>query len=290
MRAALSLLLLCAAALPPTACDSGSTSNFDVPADATGDSAGDLPQASPETSFTPVDLVTAREYQALLVEIDHVSGHGPNAAALSQLEQQLDALRAAGHLAKPGGVRFVIDEVLTPVGADHVSTFDELQALAQAHRSLVPAPGEAAIHVLYVDGHYQDDSEQSQILGFAYGGSWLVMLADNIDGGCDSSPLLSLPGLSPARDQVCARAESTVFMHELGHLFGLVDNGAPMVTPHEDADHAHHDANEDCLMYWAIQGSKAIDLIAQRFKDNQQGAVSFDAACLADLDALIAGR
>lgn len=276
-------------ALP--ACDSGSTTPFG--ADTAGvdtSGASDATVTEVPTSFGPADLVTARKYDALLVEIDHVAGHAPNATALAQLEEQLNALGDDGHLAKPRGIRFVIDESLDPVGADHVNTFAELSARAKAHRSVLPRVGEATIHVLYTDGHYQDDGDKSSVLGFAYGGSWLVMLSDNIARGCKDAPLLGLPGLTGLAGQVCARAESTVFLHELGHLFGLVDNGTAMASPHEDPDHGGHDVNADCLMYWAIEGSRAIDVIAERFQQDKTGAVGFDAACLADLDALIAGH
>jgi hypothetical protein len=282
LRHVISLALLLAA----PACDSGSGTSFDP--DTIG--GGDATVTKVPTSFGPVDLVTARKYDALMVEIDHVAGHPPNATALAQLEEQLSALVQAGHLAKPRGIRFVIDESLEPVGADHVSTFDELSARAKSHRSVLPRVGEATIHVLYTDGKYQDDGAQTYVLGFAYGGSWLVMLSDSIERGCDSSPLLGLPGLSGLAGQVCARAESTVFLHELGHLFGLVDNGTPMASAHEDPDHGGHDVNSDCLMYWAIEDSRAVDVIAERFQKGKSGAVAFDAACLADLDALIAGK
>jgi hypothetical protein len=281
LRDAITMALL----LALVACESGSANNQG--ADTTG---GDATVDKVPTAFGPADLVTARKYDALLVEIDHVAGHAPNATALGQLEEQLNALIDAGHLAKPSGIRFVLDESLEPVGADHVSTFDELSARGEAHRSVLPRVGEATIHVLYTDGRYEDDGAQSFVLGFAYGGSWMVMLSDNIERGCDSSPLLSLPALSGLAAQVCARSESTVFMHELGHLFGLVDNGTPMVSGHEDPEHAGHDANEDCLMYWAIQDSRAVDVIAERFRSGKSGAVPFDAACLADLEALIADK
>ncbi|MEZ4267006.1 MAG: hypothetical protein R3F39_11550 [Myxococcota bacterium] len=277
--------LLAALCLAAFACDSGTTT---FGSDTI--SGGDATVTKVPTSFGPVDLVTARKYDALLVEIDYVAGHAPNPAALSQLEEQLNTLRKDGHLAKSGGIRFVLDESLDPVGADHVSTFDELSDRAKAHRSILPRVGEATIHVLYTDGKYQDDGDQTYVLGFAYGGSWLVMLADNIERGCQSSPLLGLPAFSGLAAQACARGESTVFLHELGHLFGLVDNGTPMVKAHEDPDHGGHDSNTECLMYWAIEGSRAFDVIAERFQKGKSGAVPFDAACLADLDALIAGN
>lgn len=47
--------------------------------------------------------------------------------------------------------------------------------------------------------------------------------------------------------------ETTVVLHEMGHLLGLVNVGSEMVEPHEDESYDHHCDNEDCLMYWAIE-------------------------------------
>ena len=74
-------------------------------------------------------------------------------------------------------------------------------------RDAVPA-GSASIHVLYVDGSYEDDSGSSRVLGFAYGGSFMVMFKDSITSGCASSSVLALFPL--IRDRICARVEATV--------------------------------------------------------------------------------
>ncbi|PKN54841.1 MAG: hypothetical protein CVU56_24390 [Deltaproteobacteria bacterium HGW-Deltaproteobacteria-14] len=260
--------------------DGGATGGGDV----SGRDVPDNPDP-PRSSFTAEDHVSGAEFSKLTIEVDFVTQRGPDGTALSELQAALDQLRADGQLAKPGGVEFVLDDVLDPSPADKVWTLGELQALAQGYRDHPLDATAAAIHVLYVDGHYQDDTAQGTVLGFAYGGSWMVMFKDNITDACASSTVISGPVLSGLRDKICSRAEATVLLHELGHLFGLVNNGTPMVVAHEDPDHAKHDADKDCLMYWAIERSTAVDIVAEGFVGGTP-QLGFCATSLADLEAV----
>ena len=73
--------------------------------------------------------------------------------------------------------------------------------------------------------------------------------------------------------------ESTVLMHEFGHLLGLVDNGSPALQDHVDEEHGAHCTNENCLMYYAIQTTG--------FLTNLTGGTipALDGNCLQDLKA-----
>ncbi|MCA9516817.1 MAG: hypothetical protein KC635_17870 [Myxococcales bacterium] len=239
----------------------------------------------PPSDFGAADMVTAAKYGRIQVEIDQMTGKGPASQALTDLEAALDAMIADGHLDKPGGVDFVTDETL-PTSGGVVHTFAELDTVGRAYRNLAVPAGSASIHVLYVDGSYEDDSGSSRVLGFAYGGSFMVMFKDSITSGCASSSVLALFPL--IRDRICARVEATVFLHELGHLFGLVNNGTPMVDDHQDDAHGAHDVDPDCLMYWQIDGTKAVDIVGQRFSGGGEPDLGFCPASLADLDAAIA--
>jgi len=254
----------------------------------TGDAVGlDVPDNPdpPKSNFSAVDHLSGAEYSKLTVEIDFVTGKGPNGTALSDLQEALDRMRGDGQIAKPDGIELALDDALPASSADKVWTFSELDTLGKAYRNLALDDGAASIHVLYVDGHYEDDTNQGSVLGFAYSGSWMVMFKDNITRACESSTVIAGPILSALREKICAHAEASVLLHELGHLFGLVNNGTPMVVDHEDPDHPAHDASSDCLMYWAIERSSAVDLIAERFSGGTP-TLGFCATSLADLEAV----
>jgi hypothetical protein len=232
------------------------------------------------------DIVTAAEKTALVFEVDSVVGRGPDDGVTAKVSAQLDALIGGGYLDKPAGATFTDDEELPALGdPERVWTFAELDALAASHRSLRVAADTAVIHVVYVDGRYEDDGGSSMVLGFAWGGDSIVMLKDNIERACrdDGAVGLLAPGLA---DTVCRTTEYTVLLHEIGHLMGLVNNGAPMQSEHQDTEHGAHDVNEDCLMYWLNDQSSVVDAIAERIgRGEDDDAIPFDDACLADLRA-----
>jgi hypothetical protein len=263
-----------------------------APDDAGGaDDAGgpvDAGATLPQPAIGPYDLVTDAVYTKLVIEIDAITGHGPDPDAIALAVDALEALVDRGSLEKPGGIEVRVDDDDLPASADadHAWTFAEQQALSNAHRDDLAMPGEAFIHMIYLDGKTDRDTGSSQILGYAYGNSFIAMFRDNIDESCASATALQLAAPSIA-EQACDASEATVLLHEIGHLLGLVDNGLAMAAPHEDADHPKHDVNEDCLMYWVAETSDAIDVVAAQVLAGDPIA-TFDAACLADLDAAAA--
>jgi hypothetical protein len=233
--------------------------------------------------YTASELVTSKSYSRLVFEVDAVAGEAPRAEALSALQAQLDGLRRSGHLGKPGGVAIVSDETLA-ASADpaHAWTMDELVALGAAHKSYAPANGEAAVHVLYVDGHSADDGVENEVLGVAYEHELLVIFKKTLDASC----VLHGGDLSPKVAQsLCGLTEGSVLLHEVGHLFGLVNRGLPMVTPHQDTSHGAHDANDACVMYYASEGTTLVTALSDRLRRGQATVSPFDDACLADLAA-----
>lgn len=249
--------------------------------------------ARQEPSLDPVpevdvdDILTAERATKLVFEVDAVLGREPATGVLEQVADDLGALVTTGHLDKPGGVSFLLDEELPPLGdSERVWTFAELDGLADAHRTLRLAADTAVIHLVYVDGRYEGDDDSSSVLGFAWQGDSIVMLKDNIERACRQGAAVQL--LAPAlQETVCRRTERTVLLHEVGHLMGLVNNGAPMVTPHQDEEHGAHDVNEDCIMYWLNERSTVVDAIAEEVGGDE--LPTFDEACLADLKAVVDG-
>jgi hypothetical protein len=212
------------------------------------------------------DFVASGTYTKLTVEVDWVIGEKPAQDALDHLVSVLGAV-----CDKPDGVTVVLDDEI-PAQGGPAWTLAAAGDLADAWRDRYrdPDAGEAVLHFLYVDGHSADDNDSGRILGYAYRGSSLVMFHETIaDAG---SGLLGLG----------ADVEPTVLVHEAGHELGLVDNGAPMQTPHRDEAHGHHDSDDGCVMYWAAETDAIGDLLGGE-------PLGFDDRCLADLAALRGG-
>jgi hypothetical protein len=215
--------------------------------------------------------VRADAARRLVIELDYVDGALPRASVEADLIARLSSL-----LDKPDGIEVVHDDVITSRGADHAWTDAELFELADETFD-DGAPGAISMHVMWVDGHAADDSGSSATLGLAWSNTHIAMYHDTIEANCSPGPLL--------REEVCSAAQLLVWLHEVGHVIGLVDNGLPMVEAHRDPDHGAHDVNEDCIMYWAFEGREGLDVLRDRILGGGE-MQDFDAQCLADVAAL----
>lgn len=207
------------------------------------------------------DFLQDGVFDALVIEVDWIEGRDPSPAALDALSAALDGL-----CRKPGGIQIVTGDAI-PSSGTAAWSLEAVSALEAAHRDLYrdPATGTAVFYAVYVDGHSDRDSGNSKILGIAYHGSSVVLFADTIESVEPGVPLF-------------APIEDTVLIHEAGHLLGLVNNGASMVTDHQDAPHGAHDTSEDCIMHWTIETQTVVDVLLT-------GKPDFDADCRADLEA-----
>jgi len=267
---AMSLALIHAAGIG-WGCDSSGGSGSDDDSDGPGSNDDDDAAEDRVRAFVRGD-----PYPKLVMEVDFVPGWAPRESVMDDLTAVF-----AGILDKPGGVEWALDGTLAAVGEDHVWTFDELDAVAETSRDMVVAEDTARLHLLFVDGAYETPATGGAILGLAWGHRHAAIFKQVVEERCAS--ILPTPALN---ERLCATAEFSVTQHELGHLIGLVDNGLPMVTPHEDAEHEHHDASDQCVMYWAFENASAIDVLRDRILGGDESLPEFDAACLNDIAAV----
>jgi hypothetical protein len=232
-----------------------------------------------------VELFGPTPHPALRIVLHQQLGDDPDPTALDLFRGALSDLEDSGHLVKPGGVSVEAGEVLpapsTP-GGDH--SFSDLDLLLESARGPYVQGDAAVVHVLYADGRF-DHGGPGTVLGFAYGGAKVVVMRDAVDAACDETAFDLLPG--PLADEACETLEAALLLHELGHLFGLVDNGLPMVADHLDPDHGAHDVSDDCLMYWAAETPEYTQTLADRFLRGETGVPTFDDECLADMAAAL---
>ncbi len=272
MRCIAAALLACALALG--ACERTDSPPSDTPSPGTPDGggrdAGEAPSTPTEGERARVlDYLRPAPHSRLELELDTVAGKTPRPTSVSFIEGAL-----AKVVSKPGGVAVVQDsQQLTGKGAQGVWTFAELQTLATQTFDLPSRDGTIRMHVLFLDGQYESPS----VLGVAWASRHLALFTDVIERYCRQDPT-NLLG-----DQVCIAAEQGVWLHEAGHLLGLVNNGLGMAQPHDDATHPAHDANEQCVMYWAFAAPDGITLLSKRLQGSSSAKLEFDAACLADL-------
>jgi hypothetical protein len=122
-----------------------------------------------------------------------------------------------------------------------VWTVADLRDAAALHRATSSTDDRVAVYVMVVDGvfdHPDTPAPDPGVVGVAFQASAFALFADEIPSG----------GLLVSRGEY----EEAVAVHELGHLFGLV-NLTGHGAFHEDADHEGHSRNDGSVMYWALE-------------------------------------
>lgn len=169
---------------------------------------------------------------------------------------------------KPGGIRFETDDTLE---GKLLWSDNDLFEIARSSFDDAGGPDTLTTHVMLLDGQ----PPTADVLGLSWDRTHVALFTDVIVSYCTAGPG------DPTR--ICPEMERSILLHEIGHQIGLVNSGLPMVSDHEDPEHAGHDVNPDCLMYWAYERGA----LGQRIQ--QQGpnaSLDFDAACLADIQAI----
>ncbi len=128
----------------------------------------------------------------------------------------------------------------------------------------------ASAFFLILDQSYFIDSSRMQTFGLAFNSSAMALFEPPIRDMTNANPLLTRDAL-----------ESTVFVHEFGHLLGLVNMGLPMVQDHLDKDHGSrgHCRNPRCLMYYAVNTALSYSIEGGR----SYKVPPLDQDCLSDL-------
>lgn len=213
---------------------------------------------------------------SIRLEVDQVAGKGPNQDVIDLVTSHL------GYFDKPVSVD--LDGTLAASG-DGAWTFAELQALATASYGGPKTDDEAVLHVMFVDGRYAEHEDSAEVLGVAWENRHVVLFADTLQDACtpDNNDELKRRGLVI---RACNATVAGTWLHEIGHVIGLVNNGLDMVTPHNDPNHPTHDADPDSLMYWQFDVAGTFDLVRGKILADEDPIPPLSAACLADIDAI----
>lgn len=211
--------------------------------------------------------------RALRFEIDSVPGLSPFDTSIAHIRDTFEPL-----IEKPDGITFELDETLPPAGRDHEWSFESLDAYAREHAAAA-GTDPLTIQVLAVDGRYVSEQGSGTVLGLAWGQRFIALFGDALRAPCDGGLV------APLSQETCEIAERNVWAHEVGHVFGLVDNGLPMQEPHRDAEHGSHDSSQGCLMYWAYEGPQIFDTLLSRLSAGERPDLDLCEHCRADMAA-----
>jgi len=207
-------------------------------------------------------LLASDKYKKLVIEVVYVNGYKPTTTTLNNLKTFL-----SNRLHKPDGIAVLTKEISSPGNASYST--QQIIDLETTHRTKYNSTDEIAVFALFIDGESASSSSNGQVLGTAYRNTSFVLFEEQIHGFSDSA-------FEPSRTVL----ETTVLLHEFGHILGLTNLGSPMQTPHEDSTHTKHCNDDECLMYWAVETSDGLANLVSG------GSVpSLDSQCLSDLQA-----
>jgi hypothetical protein len=205
------------------------------------------------------------KYAKLTVEVDWMVENGksfePSPSVLAFLTQRLDE-----RLNKPGGITVSLGNAITATRSSY-STSD-LREVESKERAAHSGGETAAMWIVFATRSADSASGAGEVIGIAYSGSSAAVFAATIEA--HSSIVASVNSI-----------EKVTVVHEVGHLLGLVNGGTPMVTPHEDTAHPRHSTNPHSVMYFQVEGTDIISVIAGGGAPDD-----FDANDIADLQGI----
>ncbi|MCC5940110.1 MAG: hypothetical protein JJU37_01095 [Balneolaceae bacterium] len=202
-------------------------------------------------------FLTDDDFSELIVEVQYMNGYRPENSALENLERFLE------ERLNKSAITIMEPQEISSGGESSYSASD-VRDIEEENRTAWSEEGRLAAYILILDAEF----DQENVLGIAHFNTSMALFGETVDrvsGGIGQ----------PSRSVV----ETTILLHEAGHLFGLVNNGIEMQEPHHDEENGAHCDVDSCLMYFAVNTT---DFIANVFG----GSVpELDDFCIADLQA-----
>jgi hypothetical protein len=188
----------------------------------------------------------------------------------SVLQNNLDAL-FLGHTIEPTIVvpKDISQMVQIAKQAQTSWTLNQIYTLAQSLWDTPQTSTSVQFYVLYLNGFYNDNGEVNQeIIGLSIGNTPIIVVFKDV---------ITSSGYPLLVEQIM---EQATLVHEFGHAMGLVNEGVPMISNHEDPDHPNHCTNKYCAMYWQNDG-RNLNVFIQKIIDSPSDVI-FGRECLND--------
>lgn len=214
---------------------------------------------------------------SISVHVAYESGYAPytdtivnNHPAWSVLEDNLNALFDG---------RAIVPDIIIPQSLSEMTalpeqgkttwTTAEVFSLAQSVWSDETSSTTAHFHILFLGGNFVDNGAvKPTVIGISLNGKSVLAVFKEVITASSSSA-------------VRRYVEQATVVHELGHALGLVNNGLPLNSAHQDTSHDKHCTNSNCVMYWQNEGGADLAAFVQQVIDTGE-TVMFGSECLDD--------
>ncbi len=205
-------------------------------------------------------LLSADEFTSLRVEIAYPDGFRPTQTTIDLLDEFLEE-----RLNKPNGITIVENLIDDPTQTPPYD-INEIVAIEDEHRTVFNNEDELGVWMFFSDQESDSNSGNSVVLGTAYRNTSVVIYERTFIELANNS-------MTPINRTL---VETSTLRHELGHLFGLVNIGTPLLSDHEDQNNLRHCNVPGCLMFFQT--------VTSIFNNSDIGSIpEFDPLCIADL-------
>ncbi len=201
------------------------------------------------------DLLTAVPYSSLTIEIQYMPGFAPDNSSVNDLKNFLNQ-----YINKPNGIKVVEESI--PASGKPALSLKDVVSIEKKNRTAFSGNNQIAVHILITDGTY----DSSAIFATSYWNTSICVFGKTVLDNSGRAGQITTPNLF-----------SVLFEHEFGHLLGLVNQGSPMQSNHQDVANGAHCTNKKCLMYFDIETSAITGTNAV--------LPTLDSNCIADLKA-----
>ncbi|MEK2644651.1 hypothetical protein [Bdellovibrio sp. BCCA] len=128
--------------------------------------------------------------------------------------------------------------------------------LSKQYRQTESTSNEAHFYLYFLKGNYNPGSgATASVIGVSLGGTPIIAIFKDVIQNSGNNPNGPVPKY----------VEQSTMVHEIGHALGFVNNGVPMVTPHQDTAHGAHTTNTNCVMYWQNEGASDLSSFVQHY-------------------------
>lgn len=193
-----------------------------------------------ELKVTPQNFLSSEKYKKLIIDFVYDKGYPPTDQSLNKLKEFLNGL-----INKPSGIELYLKEI-NGSGKEFLSLGDITQ-IEESSRENSTRNDVLTAFIYMPNAEYSESTKGYKTLGIQYGTNSIVLFGKTIrnNSGGIGQPAVHI-------------LETTIALHEAGHILGLVDAGTPMVSPHMDSAHGHHCSNNACLMYFVTETSNIV--------------------------------
>lgn len=214
-----------------------------------------------KVGYSANDMLSNKNFTDIYIEVMYIDGFKPSAETLTNLKNFIGS--------RTYKTNITVEERLITIAKKSIYSIEDIRSIEDANRSKFSGENQLAISALFLNGSSSSNTENSTVLGTAYRNTSFVIFEETIQTTANNV-------FGPSKIIL----ETSVILHEFGHLLGLVNLGTNMVANHEDTEHSAHCISENCLMYYLMENGKRLP---NSIKTEQ--IPQLDANCINDLRA-----